>query len=396
MSRKSRFRFFFFIMSVFCLGANFAHPVTPALIKNLGLHDYMFGVAFASMMATNFLFSPFWGKLNDMVETRYVILAGCIGYGLSQMGFAMAKTEPLIVLARLGAGVFAGAIFVSFLTYIVSESEDHERSGYLTINATVQSVFSSFGYLIGGLLGEISIYLVFVIQTAVLIISGFFFFLVCREKRKKIRQQPVRLRQIMLQSNPFHAFFECRSFMTVSFAGIFAICIFMYIGQTAFDQTFNYFLKAELNLGSSYNGMIKAVVGIVSFISNVTLCFAIIRRKQSQKATILLSGICVFLCGSLVFLNQIGALIFCGILLYSANSVSIPLIQDIITEKAERKQENLIMGFYNGAQSLGSIVGAMIAGGIYSWNSHGPFVLGALFFGLAFLMAVRFLKIKRS
>lgn len=391
MSQKTRFRLFFLIMALFILGANFAHPVTPTLINDLGLHDYMFGVAFAAMMTTNFLFSPLWGKLNDMVKTRYLLLIGCVGYGASQMGFAVAATELGIVLARLGAGVFTGAIFVSFLTYIVSESDARERSDYLTINATVQSVVSAFGYLIGGLLGSISVFLVFFIQTIVLVISGILFFLVCKEENKNGDKKPVGLRQLAAESNPFKALMAYKTFMTFSFAGIFIICIFMYIGQTAFDQAFNYFLKAQLHLGSSYNGMIKAIVGIISFVSNITLCFYIIRKKRSRNAMIVLSGICALLCGVLIFGLPIHIFILLSILVYSANAVTIPLLQDIIAKKSSRDKENVIMGFYNAAKSLGSIAGSMIAGVIYAWNAHSPFAFAAIFFLLTFLLAFQFL-----
>ena len=62
MKYKSRFLAFFIAMTLFCLSSNYAHPVTPTIIHNLGLHDYMFGLALAVMMAANFLFSPFWAR----------------------------------------------------------------------------------------------------------------------------------------------------------------------------------------------------------------------------------------------------------------------------------------------------------------------------------------------
>ena len=55
--------YFFTVLFVFNMAANFAHPVTPTIIKELGLNDYMFGMALAAMMVCNFLFSPFWGKI---------------------------------------------------------------------------------------------------------------------------------------------------------------------------------------------------------------------------------------------------------------------------------------------------------------------------------------------
>ena len=58
MKYKMRFFAFFAAMVVFNLAANFAHPVTPTVIQELHLHDYMFGVALSAMMTVNFLFSP--------------------------------------------------------------------------------------------------------------------------------------------------------------------------------------------------------------------------------------------------------------------------------------------------------------------------------------------------
>ena len=50
MKYKLRFAAFFTAMIVFNLAANFAHPVTPTVIQELQLHDYMFGVALAVML----------------------------------------------------------------------------------------------------------------------------------------------------------------------------------------------------------------------------------------------------------------------------------------------------------------------------------------------------------
>ena len=76
MKYKTRFAAFFAAMTLFNLAANFAHPVTPTVIKNLNLHDYMFGLALAAMLFTNFLMSPFWGKINNYVSSR-LTLAVC-------------------------------------------------------------------------------------------------------------------------------------------------------------------------------------------------------------------------------------------------------------------------------------------------------------------------------
>ena len=52
---------YYIVVAIESLAANLAHPITPTLIHNLNLPDYMFGLMFAGMSVTNFLFSPFWG-----------------------------------------------------------------------------------------------------------------------------------------------------------------------------------------------------------------------------------------------------------------------------------------------------------------------------------------------
>ena len=56
--QSGRLGYFFTLMFVFNMAANFVHPVTPAIILELGLNDYMFGLALAAMMG--------WRRLRKM------------------------------------------------------------------------------------------------------------------------------------------------------------------------------------------------------------------------------------------------------------------------------------------------------------------------------------------
>ena len=91
---------YYIIVALESLAANLAHPITPTLIQNLNLPDYMFGLMFAGMSITNFLFSPFWGKLADYLQSRSILLIGCVGYGLGQLFFWQATTPLTIMIAR--------------------------------------------------------------------------------------------------------------------------------------------------------------------------------------------------------------------------------------------------------------------------------------------------------
>lgn len=379
MKDQTRIRLFFLAMMLFSLGANFAHPITPTVIKNLGLHDYMFGVAYAAMAATNFLASPFWGKINVYLSSRKTMLIGGIGYGIGQILFGLAQTEGMIVLARLVSGAFASAVFVSFLTYIVNTSGEEVRGTHLITSATIQSVFSAFGYLIGGLLGEISIALTFGVQALTLITCGFLFLMICKDDTQKSLKETTPGRLIK-EANPFVVFLASREFMTVLLASLFAVNALANIGFTAYEQCFNYYIKDQFGLTSAYNGAIKAAVGFITLAANSTICVWIVRKTDSKKSLVLVLTAAAVSIISVIMAPNIGLFMVLNLLFYGFNAISIPVIQNLIAEDAEGEKSNVVMGFCNATKHLGGIIGALTAGFVYGFGPKISFIFAAASF----------------
>ena len=390
MKYRTRFALFFVAMVMFSLSSNFAHPITPTIIQDLHLNDYMFGVALAMMQLSNFIVSPFWGKINRYISSRTTLLIGCTGYGLAQMWFALATTESMIICARLLAGAFVGGIQVSFLTYVVNAATEKDQPRFLTWSATITSVGGAFGYLLGGLMGEWSIRGTFLVQAATLVATGIVFYIFSISDKQE--HKPLSIAQVAKEANPLKAFVDCGKFMTAAFAALFAVNILINFGNTGFDQAFNYYLKDQLNLTSSYNGVIKAAVGFVSFISNMTLCVWIINKTNVKRSMAVLCGVCTLSALGALFVPGITGFIACAVLVYAAYSVSLPVLQNMVAAQADPAQKNLVMGFYNATKSLGSIAGSLIAGFIYSVNVKLPFACTALIYGLALVAALVYLR----
>ena len=389
MKYKIRFFLFFTAMVLFNLAANFAHPVTPTIIQQLHLPDYMFGLMLAAMQISNFLFSPFWGKLNASISSRQTLLICCLGYGAAQLGFAYARSQAMILAVRVLAGVFVGGIFVSFLTYVINAAKPEDQAKYLTYSATIQAVFGAFGYLVGGVLGEFSIRGTFFLQAATLAGAGILFRIACEDDNTATEALP--LPRILRQSNPMKAFLDGRQFMNLSFSLLFALNILMNFGNTGFDQVFNYYLKDQLGLTSSYNGAIKAAVGLISFASNMTLCLWIIRKTNVSRSMVVMALFCSAASLGALLIPEIRIYICCSVLVYAGYSVSLPLLQHMAAVQADPAQKNLVMGFYNATKSLGSIIGSLMAGFLYSLNPKVPFAVVAAAYGLSVFAAVGYL-----
>lgn len=388
MKYKTRFVLFFAAMILFNLAANFAHPVTPTIIQDLSLPDYMFGLMLAAMQLTNFLFSPFWGKLNVSISSRRTLCICCVGYGVAQLGFACATTQSMILLVRVLAGFFVGGIFVSFLTYVINTARPEDQAKYLTYSATIQAVFGAFGYLVGGVLGEFSIRGTFFLQAFCLGLAGVLFRLVCEPDGQ---QRQVSMKQITRESNPLQAFLDGKHFMNMAFVMLFSVNVLMNFANTGFDQVFNYYLKDQLGLTSAYNGIIKAAVGLISFVFNMTLCLWIIRKTDTKVSITVLMGLCALAAVGTVVVPQIWLFIGLSVFVYAGYSVSLPVLQHMVAVQADPARKNLVMGFYNATKSLGSIIGSLMAGFLYAVHTKLPFAVVAAAYGLSVLAAVGYL-----
>ena len=263
----------------------------------------------------------------------------------------------------------------------------------MTYSTTISSVAGAFGYLIGGFLGEFSIKGTFLIQAVTLIASGFLFYIICSSDKHDMKK--LSAKQLAKDANPLGAFLDCRQFMTIAFITLFTINIFINFGNTGFDQAFNYYLKDQLNLTSAYNGIIKAAVGLVSFVANMTICIWIINKTKMRRSLVSLIFVCTIASVGTVIAPNIGLFIGFSILVYAGYSISLPVLQNIVAKQASIHQKNLVMGFYNATKSLGSIVGSLTAGFIYSVNVKLPFILTAVVYGISIVISIIYLNLKK-
>ena len=64
------------------------------------------------------------------------------------------------------------------------------------------------------------------------------------------------------------------------------------------------------------------------------------------------------------------------------------MLQNIVAAQADPERKNLVMGFYNATKSLGSIIGSLAAGFLYSAGARVPFAVTAGVYAVALLAAV--------
>lgn len=378
----------FWLIGLYSIFANFAHPITPTFIQNLGLHDYMFGVAFAAMALTNFLFSPFWGKLSKSIGSTKLIGLGFIGYGLGQGVFGLATSESGIVIGRLIAGFFIAAIMVNQMIYIIDNSALEHRGKNLAIAATISSVISPFGFMIGGFLGDYSIPLTFLLQVIGLMAVGVLHWIVLDDQPTAEKPD---WQAIARDSNPIKVVFDAKGVLTAVLISFLIIATATSFASTCYEQCFNYFIKDQYGFPPSYNGLLKAVVGFIALLANSTICMWLLKKTDISQTIIYVLSVCLVMMLAIVLIDAIVPFIVINVVFFGFNAIYLPIMQAILA-KFTKTDGGVLVGLFNSVRSFGMVGGSLFAGFIYEVGPKLSFVSSAAAFLISVIFAFIFYR----
>ena len=382
---KKYIRRLFIVIGAYYLIANFVHPVSPTFYQMLKLPDYMFGVAFASMMTTNFLFSPFWGNYAKSIGTTKVLSICLLGYALGQFFFASSQNSIHLALARAFAGIFTGGLEVGCILYNIEHSSPEDRGTNLAKAATIVAVSNAFGYMIGGMIGDISVKLDMYTQIVGLILLSIVirFFLKDYESKK----EKASLKVLLNESNPLATFIKAKGLITGALILFLVMALCANFGTTSYDQSFNYFIRDQFGFPPSYNGLLKGAVGLITLIMNSTVCLYLLRNTNIYRSIIYVFGLLSIMLIGIIKIQSVVPFILLNVIFFGFNAVYKPLLQNMISNH-NAENTGLLIGLYNSTLSIGSVFGALLAGFLYKAGPRYPFICSFMMFLLASIFAI--------
>ncbi len=371
-------------IALFYLFANLVHPVTPAYLQMRGVHDYMFGVAYACMSAATFLFSPFWGRIADRAGRTKVVFICLTIYALGQFMFSNGKTEFAIGTARLLAGAGTGGAMAAQLTYLNDSCREEERSHYLMLSGALASVISSFGYLAGGVLGEkIGILNTFRIDYILLFALGVYYLFL----PEYVQTGRINLHEAAEAADPRRIIRNGKMFLQGSLLFFFASVFLTNLANTCFDQSYNYYLREALGFPTSWNGYVKAAIGILGLLSNSLIGIRLASGKKPVKGYFWVV-LAVAVCNTAVlFMHSLTPFLAASLSYYAFFALEQPLQQTLLSRRKDTGGE--LFGLFQSARSLGWIIGSLVAGFLYEAGSTLPFYAAAVFAFSAAAVIVR-------
>ncbi len=390
MKKASTVRLFLIygLFSIFC---NFAHPITPTMFIEKGFGDYLFGVSYAAMSFSYFAGSLVFGSIGDSIGRVKTMALVMPVYALSQFVFGVTDSAVMTIIARLVGGFFSAAVFVCSLAYLIDLTTDENRGVYMSYYVACNSVGAAFGYFIGGIVGNVSIIAVITLQTVTVILCGVLTYMMLEETTMETSKFSLNM-----SINPFKSYNNIAGKMPKILTTFLFAVFLTSLATTSYDNAFNYYLKDALGLGSSYNGIIKAVIGIITLIVNFTINIYIVKHTQTRKSLIVV----LFLCGisaiTVPFISGLYPFFAGNIAFFMFNAIYLPIQQDIVTSGQNSRTSGLISGIFNAVRAIGMIFGSLSSGFIYEWWNKLPFIVSSVAFFISVVISVVNLKQYKS
>lgn len=139
------------------MGYGLIMPVMPFYAESLGANATQLGFLYASYSITQFLFSPFWGRMSDRTGRRPIILWGLLGFSITFVILGFARSLAFLFSARLLGGALSSASGPASMASMADVTDDHERGEGMSLLGATTGLGIVLGPVLGGYLSELSI-----------------------------------------------------------------------------------------------------------------------------------------------------------------------------------------------------------------------------------------------
>lgn len=366
--------FFLLYLAVFVsiLAFSSVFPLLPRYAKMFQASDLTIGFLAASFAFAQFLFSPVWGKLSDVLGRKKIIDYGLLGVGLTLFAFGLAQSLTWLFVTRFLQGVFSAAVIPTARAYIADITAPEDRVRAMGRLGGSLSLGFMFGPALGGLLAEESISLPFFAASAITGLNFLFVFLFLPESLRLANMAGTRIRKRSL-INLTYLWQGLKSAIAPLFLLSFVWALIMtqnYVGLPLLALE-------KFSMGPRDLGLIFTVMGIIAALTQFVLLNRMVVWLGKYRAIVagfLLLALGFFL---IALVPLAGFLYIAAVFVALGSSFSRPTITALITQETKQAQ-GITMGITAAFESFGRILGPLLAGFLFALNMHYPFLVASL------------------
>ncbi len=346
----------FLIVAVDILGLTIVIPLLPFYAEKFGASPLIVGCLITSYAVCQLISGPILGNISDHVGRKPLLLVSQVGTFIGFIILGQARTLPLIFLSRVLDGCTAGNITLA-QAYISDVTEPKDRSkafgiigisfglGFL-IGPAISGYLSQFGY-------HYPIYAAAGLSLLSILATMFFL-----PADTHSRSKPDASRKLSIFQFGIYATYLKRPALSPYLFQffLFAMSFSVFLGGFAL------FSERRFDFGPPEVGYVFAFTGLLGIFIQGGLLGRLVKRYGDWKLIVFgffAATIGYFLLG-LAF--TIETLLVSATITSFGNGVLRPCLTSIISQRASRNEQGIVLGLTQSMNSIAQIVAPLLSG----------------------------------
>lgn len=409
------------------LGYSIILPFLIIVVLKFGGNEMTYGVMGATYSFFQLIGAPILGNWSDRYGRKKILLLSQAGTFLAWIlfmfallmpetsgfdipfpllgAFAMSLPLGVLLLARALDGITGGNVSVAnaYLADVTSDKDRKRNFGKMAASANI-------GFIVGpafaGVLGGTALNELLPVMAATMVsLAAIFVIAFMPESKLCTIAKPVdegRLKKIFGQEHK-----ECYKMAgagKASFKDVLQLknIPFIIVLYFLIFLAFNFFYVAfPVHAVQGLNWSLFKLGMFFSVLSLIMVCVqGPVLSKISNKfsdSTLTLAGSVILAIGFFLFTSKSEALIFVGVLFFSAgNGIMWPCFLSILSKAAGDKYQGAVQGYASSAGSLASIIGLIAGGVLYGLIGVQTFLLSGILILLIFVLSFKLVSVENS
>jgi MFS transporter, DHA1 family, tetracycline resistance protein len=363
----------FLVVFLDLVGFGMIIPVFPFYAEQVGVEPASVIFFLGLYSLGQLVGAPIWGTLSDRIGRRPVLLVTLLANAAASLMLAYSHTATLLVISRIVAGLAAGNISAAY-AYTTDITTDKTRPRALGLLGSAFGLGFILGPAIGGLLAggsesDPNALARVAYGAAIMSLVAFVLTLVrlpeshTAERRAQGRAKRGTMAEYLRRP-------VLRDLLTATIIVVAAVALL--------QSTLALWTADRLNVGPRTLGWIYGFVGVISVAVQAGVIGALTKRFGAASLTRAGALLVAIGMACLPPVHTIPMLLVALAIFGIGSALFNPSMSGLVAATAEPHERGRVLGAYQGAASLGRVLGPFAASavarvGTLSW----PFVLGA-------------------
>ncbi len=394
--RPAAFGFIFATALMNAISFGIMIPILPNLIKQFAGGDtaaasewnVLFAVTWGAMQ---FLSGPVLGMLSDRYGRRPIMLVSIFGLFVDFLFMALAPSLMWLYVGRILNGMTA-ASFATANAYVADVTPPDRRARNFGILGSAFGFGFIVGPSLGGLLGEISLRLPFMVAAGLCLINWIYGLLVLPESL------PLERRATALnwaRANPLGSLIFLRR--RGDLLGMATVGFLSQLAQTVLPSIFVLYIGYRYHWTPGVLGLVFMASG-ASMIAVQMFLVGPMVKAVGERGAVLIGAAAGAVAFSVYAFASNGYIYFLAMPIFAFLGLLQPGLQGLMTSRVEPQHQGQLQGANQSLQGIASMIGPLLFGLTFAWSIrhdvslHMPglaILISTALLVLAFLLSLR-------